>query len=130
MDLVKAIVEAIRKGVEKGGPGSGSFGHAGRPGKVGGQAPHSSGGEVTQHKERGKFKRGTSKHSIDADWTEYIGPNGNSVTVIDDFEDNAVGVRVEGRTHAFHGKMRHTEASRFLSDKFDISHTFNPKPRR
>jgi len=42
--LVQEIVEAIKRGVEKGGEGSGSFGHAGRPGKVGGQAPHSSGG--------------------------------------------------------------------------------------
>lgn len=44
--LFAAEIEKYRTSIQKGGSGSGNFGHAGRPGEVGGSSPSEGGGEA------------------------------------------------------------------------------------
>jgi hypothetical protein len=68
--------------VEKGGPGSGFFGHAGRPGKWGGSAPKGSRGEVGAlndypHGQTFNYKRGAVSSILDRapdDGTNWVDP--------------------------------------------------------
>ena len=61
--------------VEKGGQGSGNFGHAGRPGKVGGSAPGGGG------KGYGKKVEGSDKHTMDVGIMDVMDDDEHMITV-------------------------------------------------
>jgi len=52
-DIFKEVTETIDF-IERGGPGSGNWGHKGRKGKRGGSAPRKGGGVAAQRKQAGK----------------------------------------------------------------------------
>lgn len=95
--LAQEILDAIKRGVVKGGEGSGNFGHSGRPGLVGGSASEGAEGAEPsrdfntmrfggKHPEHGRFALTNDKMHRDERGhlfraTEYLSPKGHEVLV-------------------------------------------------
>ena len=133
---LKAKVERLEKQIN-GGKGSGNFGHAGRPGKIGGSAPE---GTATGSSPDGNDKKtGSEKGALESVHTDTRGKYGDGFDILEDAKEylvekardpyggglgETIALAYEADARDFLGLPSHEEedegAEMFMSDFVDL----------